>query len=291
MMKVLLAVDGSDAAYHAAEFFCRLPHDQPLQIEVVSVLNSPDVSMGSSSRAWIDDYMSNLNTAADEAFARVQRCFEGSASTLTHHKTHGHVGDAIVTRAEEIGATLIVIGAKGHSAVSRLLLGSVSDYVSRHASCSVMTVRLPGEAEEVSGALRVSIAYDGSKPSEKAIDKFHEFSWRGVDLEVVNVVQIFPEFPAESVELMQEQVERDRTDAQAVARNIADRLHSEHLRVHPKVIAGEHVGEAIIRAASENRSQLIVIGNTGRSLIPRLLLGSVSSYVLRHASQSVWVVR
>lgn len=290
-MKVLLAIDGSDAAYHAAEFFCRLPHDESLQIEVVSVLNSPDVSTSTSSRAWIDEYMSNLNAAADEAFLRVQNCFEGSASTLTHHKTHGHVGDAIVTRAEEIGASLIVIGAKGHSAVSRLLLGSVSDYVSRHASCSVMTVRLPAEEESKADSLRVSIAYDGSKPAEKAVDKFHEFSWRGVDLEVVNVVQIFPEFPAESVELMQEQVERDRSEAEAVADQIVKRLHGEHLRVHSKVIAGEHVGEAIIRAANENHSQLIVIGNTGRSLIPRLLLGSVSSYVLRHAPQSVWVVR
>lgn len=290
-MKVLLAIDGSDAAYHAAEFFCRLPHDESLQIEVVSVLNSPDVSTSTSSRAWIDEYMSNLNAAADEAFLRVQNCFEGSASTLTHHKTHGHVGDAIVTRAEEIGASLIVIGAKGHSAVSRLLLGSVSDYVSRHASCSVMTVRLPAEEESKADSLRVSIAYDGSKPAEKAVDKFHEFSWRGVDLEVVNVVQIFPEFPAESVELMQEQVERDRSEAEAVADQIVKRLHGEHLRVHSKVIAGEHVGEAIIRAAHENHSQLIVIGNTGRSLIPRLLLGSVSSYVLRHAPQSVWVVR
>jgi len=53
-------------------------------------------------------------------------------------------GDAprvIVDCAKEIGADLIVLGSHGRKGFDRLLLGSVSDSVARHAPCSVQIVR------------------------------------------------------------------------------------------------------------------------------------------------------
>lgn len=290
-MRILLAIDGSDDAFHAAEFFCRLPHDESMQIEVLSVVNSPDVSTSTSTRAWLDEYMENLNAAANRAYSDVKKCFEGSVVTLSHHKMSGHVGHQIVDRASEIGAELIVIGARGHSTVARLLLGSVSDYVGRHATCSVLTVRPPMEQQEPT-TLRITLCYDGSKPSEKILNQFEKFAWRkGVAVQVLTVVPIFPEFPAESVELLQEQIQHDTSDAEQVAADVAARLSQNGVVAETTVTAAEHVGEAIITAADQHRSDLILIGNTGRSLLPRLLLGSVSSYVVRHAQQSVWLVR
>lgn len=292
-MKILLAIDGSAAAQYAAEFFCRLPHQESLEIEVLSVINTPDVHMSTSSRAWLDEYLNNLNAAADEAFAKVQRCFEGSAAKLLHFKASGHVGQRIVDRAGEIGAQLIILGARGHSTVSRLLLGSVSDYVGRHAACAVLTVRPPEDETPPPETLRVTLCYDGSTPSQQILEHLSEFSWRGhVDIELLSIVQIFPEFPAEGIDLMREQIEQECAQTQQRTEEVAKQLSSEqHLRVHARVLAAEHVGEGILHAANDFQSQLILIGNTGRSLIPRLLLGSVSSYVLRHAKQSVWVVR
>ncbi|APZ49034.1 universal stress protein UspA [Jeotgalibaca sp. PTS2502] len=50
---------------------------------------------------------------------------------------------------EEYHADLIMIGATGLNAVERLFIGSVSEYVIRHATCDVMVVRTDLENKKV----------------------------------------------------------------------------------------------------------------------------------------------
>ena len=49
--------------------------------------------------------------------------------------------DEILKKAESFDADLIVVGSQGQGAFSRLLLGSVSQYLATHAKCSVMIVK------------------------------------------------------------------------------------------------------------------------------------------------------
>ncbi len=51
------------------------------------------------------------------------------------------------------------------------------------------------------------------------------------------------------------------------------------------------VAESIISYAGEQKADLIVIGTRGRSGLKRLVLGSVASGVVAHASCPVLVVR
>lgn len=53
----------------------------------------------------------------------------------------GKPADEILTVAKQHKADLIVTGAKGLGAISRMLLGSVSTRVVQHATCSVLVVR------------------------------------------------------------------------------------------------------------------------------------------------------
>jgi nucleotide-binding universal stress UspA family protein len=53
----------------------------------------------------------------------------------------GSVASSIVGCAEELGAELIVVGARGRTGLARLALGSVAERVIRGAGCSVLAVR------------------------------------------------------------------------------------------------------------------------------------------------------
>ena len=47
----------------------------------------------------------------------------------------------------------------------------------------------------------------------------------------------------------------------------------------------------ILKAAEEAGAELIVVGSTGKGLGQRILLGSVSTYIVTHATISTMVIR
>jgi universal stress protein A len=53
----------------------------------------------------------------------------------------GSPGQVICWVAQEHGCDLIVLGSHGRGALAHLLMGSVAEYVLRHARCPVLTVR------------------------------------------------------------------------------------------------------------------------------------------------------
>jgi len=52
-----------------------------------------------------------------------------------------HTGESIVLAAEQNDADLVVVGETGHRLLSKWILGSTSEYVLRHAPCSVWVSR------------------------------------------------------------------------------------------------------------------------------------------------------
>ncbi len=55
--------------------------------------------------------------------------------------TAGDPGHEIVRVAEELNADLIVLGTHGYSGWKRFTIGSVAEFVVRHAPCAVLTIR------------------------------------------------------------------------------------------------------------------------------------------------------
>lgn len=74
-----------------------------------------------------------LRSRADEATAA------GVSTEFTQNS--GSPGKTICDLAQTWGADLIIMGRRGHSGLSELILGSVSNYVLHHAPCSVLTVQ------------------------------------------------------------------------------------------------------------------------------------------------------
>jgi nucleotide-binding universal stress UspA family protein len=136
--KVLLATDGSPASELASEQAIDLATQMGCRLLVVSVLGgSSRPSEAAAGQDLTPDSRASLTSKAQGIVARAKAAGV-DASFLVWE---GEPGDAIVAAADSESADVIVVGSHGRSGVSRFLIGSVSDYVVRHAHCPVMVVR------------------------------------------------------------------------------------------------------------------------------------------------------
>jgi nucleotide-binding universal stress UspA family protein len=80
---------------------------------------------------------------AERRFANIVPVLERTELQWARRVEVGQVPKRICEVASEEGSDVIVIGSRGLSGIGRLLLGSVSEYVARHAPCSVLIARRP----------------------------------------------------------------------------------------------------------------------------------------------------
>ncbi len=292
-MKVLLASDGSDQAMSAARFLSRLNVDEKLKLALLTVSMHPELTVHGNIQnpEWETQEKERVARQQSELENLLFGCYDGCLSKL--HQT-GNPALVILEVAERIDADLIVLGAVGHSMVSRMLLGSVSDRVATHAKCSVLVVRPPGDDRlKHSPPKRIIIAYDDSEPSRESVNELMDISWdRDTEVMILSVVitesNLFgDELPPQSRDNVNEMTAALGKSAEHVAKSLANAIpHSS-----AKVLTGGHAGESIVSFAEENESDLIVIGDSGHSRIHDFFLGSTTRYVLRHAPCSVWISR
>src|SRR5215213_10982752 len=72
---------------------------------------------------------------------KIRERFPALRENLSTHILCGSPEQSIVAEAEDWGADLIVVGSHGYGFWERMFLGSVSNAVVHHASCSVLVVR------------------------------------------------------------------------------------------------------------------------------------------------------
>lgn len=144
-MRILLCVDSSQhssKALGAVVSQCR-PQDaevrvlhvlQPIAISAAPQMDpmyTPELQQeGSEAKKLVDCLSAELRTAGFRADAMIAK---------------GDVRETIGDVADKWHADLIVVGSRGGGGLRRLLLGSVAEYVARHAPCSVLIVRSPRE--------------------------------------------------------------------------------------------------------------------------------------------------
>jgi nucleotide-binding universal stress UspA family protein len=288
-MKVLIATDGSQAAEKAAWFFAHLPHSERLDITLLAVIPTFEIHGSREVVEWVRRSVEAEKQRAVEATQRIASVFDGANASLETVITEGHAAKTIVAEANSRGCDLIVIGALGHSTIDRMLLGSVSDFVSTHASCSVLLVRPDDTGEPDREGLNLCLAYDESEQSKYAIHLLGKFKWGNkIHLDILNIMPMpyaYLDIPIEiDTAAMREGMSR-------TLQQVSEDVQSQFPNVATHVIESPHVGDGVVRFAADHHTDLVVLGDTGHGLAGRFFLGSVSRYVLRHTHASVWIAR
>jgi universal stress protein A len=137
--RILLAVDGSVASGLARDAAVSLVGSTGAELHVLHV---GLVSPWTHPRMISPDQRRRLEREAqsvlDAQVVELERL--GATPTATHVRL-GRATDEILRMRDEIEADLIVLGARGLNAFTRVLLGSDAEGVVRHAPCPVLVVR------------------------------------------------------------------------------------------------------------------------------------------------------
>ncbi len=192
---------------------------------------------------------------------------------------HGPAAQVLVEAARD--AVLLVVGSRGHGALSRAVLGSVSSSVLHHSSGTVAVV--PATAEVGAPVRRILVGIDHSPQSREAL------RW-GVEEAALHDAPLVPVHVHQHVVTGEECVdlpnlersERASLRAAAVEAGAAERA------AEPEVVIG-HPAAGLEGLAAP--ADLLVVGSRGRGGFAGLLLGSTSTQLAQHAHAAVVVVR
>ncbi len=141
--KILLASDGSNNAAQAARAAVRLSGLSGSELHVVHVsevvagMFPPEETLENSAE------LKKVEAAMEQQARRrldreVERIRQQGAEVTEAHLRVGVADQEIIAVSEELGADLVVVGSRGLNDMKRMLLGSVSESVVRHAPCPVL---------------------------------------------------------------------------------------------------------------------------------------------------------
>ncbi len=140
---IVVGTDGSETAGRAVAEACRLARALGAELHLVSAYEPERVSIkgapDGAARVWAplpDDKVEAI--LSEEAAAT-----KIDGVTATTHAVRSDPADALISVADEVNATMIVVGSRGmHGA--RRVLGSVPNKVSHRASTNVLIVHTDG---------------------------------------------------------------------------------------------------------------------------------------------------
>lgn len=135
--RILLATDLSPASRGATDQALQLARDLRATLLVVSVIDPTSPLAVGAAVVRMDQRRAAREAAAQEIVVAGRR----AGVSVRFLVWEGEPGTAIVEAAIAESADLVVVGTHGRSRVGRLVLGSVSDHVVRHASCPILIVR------------------------------------------------------------------------------------------------------------------------------------------------------
>jgi nucleotide-binding universal stress UspA family protein len=141
MLLVVVAVDGSETANHAAQFGAKLARATGAQLTLLFVYDAPAAAMLGIAGISASDLESARTAVAEVCFSAARAAIGDSGVVVKTEVLLGHPGREIVAYAKAHKADLLVLGRRGVSHVSELILGSVSEYVVRYATCPVTITR------------------------------------------------------------------------------------------------------------------------------------------------------
>ncbi len=140
LQNVLVPVDGSLSAIHAAEYASSIAGKYGAQVHLIHVIDLNQY-MNSFEQVSGSGYLPQEIMQAGKKILQAAQDRVDADVSCRQILEIGRPAEKILSSADRIHADLIIMSSRGMSALKQALLGSVSQYVLLHAPCPVLIVK------------------------------------------------------------------------------------------------------------------------------------------------------
>ena len=295
-MNILVPVDGTEHSLRAVEFLTTrtdLLGAAPKITIFFSQHPVPQRMITSLEPLTIKDYYAE---EAESLFASVRALLGDTKLNIEMHYAVGSPAEEIVKEADLVDADLIIMGIRGHSAVSSFLFGSVSNAVHTHRPILMLRDKLP----EGTSLLRIGIACDGSEYGERAVDfvlKNRALFGSETRYELLNAGRSTHTIGLSSMASMMssptaaaDMVKLRGQHFDAVMAALMPKFEAEGIKPRPVRLDG-NPGEVIADYAENTPLDLLLMGSHGYGNLRSALMGSTAQKIAANSSVPLLIIR
>ncbi len=294
LKKILAPVDFSKFSLGGVRYAALLTNRVGASLSLVHVV-SPALRCGGQQGIVLAQSDLEVLESVERQVSRLADKLSKKDSPVRPFIRYGKPFNEICVLARARGTDLIVMATHGRSGLKRILLGSTTERVVRHAPCSVLTI--PSRAIGSSGGKsrpfrlkKIIVPIDFSEISTRALPYAAVLAER-FDAEIIllHIIEPLP-LPADSAYLPADYQSEDQNTAKNNLNGLSSNAFRSNLSVRTLVRNGQPFDE-ITRTAASLGADMVILTTHGYTGLMHVLLGSTAERVVRYADCPVLVVR
>lgn len=146
--QILIATDGSETAKEAADFGIELVGCTGAKVYALYVIDTTPYRSVPLDKIWSKEVLNEFEKAGHEATSYIEKIGNAVGVEVESRVLRGHPAEKILGFAEDNNMDMIIVGSLGKGGYEKVVLGSVSEKIVRHAKVPVLVVRERHKSEK-----------------------------------------------------------------------------------------------------------------------------------------------
>jgi nucleotide-binding universal stress UspA family protein len=271
-MKILIALDNSIHSEQLVDIAIAMPFDTPefTLLSVVETVEYNPLEVGEVLSKKIENHNQEIAEQTKQSLEKAVLKFRENGKSAKSSQLEGDPRVEIVKYAKSSGTTLIMMGARGMGAIKSALLGSISRGVLINSHCSVMIIKSfksPLPLKKGSGIESINLY------------NYYDLPIHGGTFYCMPVYGDFPDYDNQLNQKLDQGVSKLKECLPGV-------------EVNKEVVYGvADIPTDFVKRAQDSSCDVIVAGNKGKSLIDRILIGTVSKSIVENVEKIFLIIK
>lgn len=273
MKKLLVPFDFSASAMHALHFAIDIAAVNASEVVVLKVVDMTPFYMDSvNSVPFFIDSTSLLDDLKQQARAEFEEIRWVIDSHVPVHLVveQGVLSQSVLKAIHQHDIDLVVMGTKGTSGISELLIGSNTEKIVRSSPVPVFAVHKPQKLSHIRNIIFPTPVDPDQKPLIEKIKRLQSFF--NARLHILHVKTPY--------------VKATDQELHADLEKLAQSHNLTNYAIHVRHEFDEEKG--IVKFADRLGYSIIAMGTNGFTGLTHLMLGSIAENVVNHTDDAVW---